>query len=102
MFGNNADKKPTESKMNYEPDLLDETFLGKSLGDYYTYHIFVRDFGWITYSEATLICPGVLRLKEARFLTPPANSDICYSAFDTERGIEVSIADIILVVDQSS
>lgn len=83
---------------------IDKSFLAKCQYDSYHYFALIRNFGWISFTEATKVSDERLKLKCVSFLdgNVPQGELIRASAADLDRGVEIQISDIVFLIDCTS
>lgn len=83
--------------MDLAPDFT--SILEKCQHDSYRYFAYVKEVGWIEFTFAKLIAPNRIRLDNAHIWN---NKNIDIGLAAKERGIELAISDITLLLDSTS
>jgi len=76
------------------------SILGKTFEDNWTFYAYIKDFGWIEFEEASRANDNRILLKRAKFLSTINHDLLENSAHD--RGVEVQLDSIVLLIDKTS
>lgn len=76
------------------------SILEKIFEDNWTFYAYIKDFGWIEFEEASRAKDNRILLKRAKFLST-INMDLV-EASAHDRGVEVQLDSIVLLIDKTS